>query len=131
MHQPRQLSSPIIFFSPEMLCFGKAVVQIRHHEASAQAATTDRMPRAYDAGDAFGAKLRGRKIGRTMPLSIPRNTRHGVEGSVPPAPELFRCAIYTHKSTEHNFDLEFNSLDAQRRQKKPGPRGLPGHLGPL
>ena len=90
------------------------MVQIRHQEASAQAATTDRMPLAYDAGDAFGAKLRGRKIGRTMPLSIPRNTRHGVEGSVPPAPELFRCAIYTHKSTEHNFDLEFNSLDAQR-----------------
>jgi site-specific DNA recombinase len=28
--------------------------------------------------------------------------------------ELFRCAIYTRKSTEHNLDLEFNSLDAQR-----------------
>jgi site-specific DNA recombinase len=27
---------------------------------------------------------------------------------------LFRCAIYTRKSTEHNLDLEFNSLDAQR-----------------
>jgi site-specific DNA recombinase len=26
----------------------------------------------------------------------------------------FRCAIYTRKSTEHNLDLEFNSLDAQR-----------------
>ena len=25
-----------------------------------------------------------------------------------------RCAIYTRKSTEHNLDLEFNSLDAQR-----------------
>src|SRR6266853_1134439 len=24
------------------------------------------------------------------------------------------CAIYTRKSTEHNLDLEFNSLDAQR-----------------
>jgi DNA invertase Pin-like site-specific DNA recombinase len=32
-----------------------------------------------------------------------------------PAPrKLARCAIYTRKSTEHNLDLEFNSLDAQR-----------------
>src|SRR5258708_299375 len=30
------------------------------------------------------------------------------------AKRLFRCAIYTRKSTEHNLDLEFNSLDAQR-----------------
>jgi site-specific DNA recombinase len=28
--------------------------------------------------------------------------------------KMFRCAIYTRKSTEHNLDLEFNSLDAQR-----------------
>src|SRR3974390_1832208 len=28
--------------------------------------------------------------------------------------KIFRCAIYTRKSTEHNLDLEFNSLDAQR-----------------
>ncbi len=28
--------------------------------------------------------------------------------------KLFRCAIYTRKSTERNLDLEFNSLDAQR-----------------
>jgi hypothetical protein len=28
--------------------------------------------------------------------------------------KLFRCAIYTRKSTEHNLDLEFNSLHAQR-----------------
>ena len=27
---------------------------------------------------------------------------------------LLRCAIYTRKSTEHNLELEFNSLDAQR-----------------
>jgi DNA invertase Pin-like site-specific DNA recombinase len=27
---------------------------------------------------------------------------------------VLRCAIYTRKSTEHNLDLEFNSLDAQR-----------------
>jgi Resolvase, N terminal domain len=31
-----------------------------------------------------------------------------------PSKELFRCAIYIRKSTEHNLDLEFNSLDAQR-----------------
>jgi site-specific DNA recombinase len=30
------------------------------------------------------------------------------------AKKLARCAIYTRKSTEHNLDLEFNSLDAQR-----------------
>src|SRR6202008_403108 len=28
--------------------------------------------------------------------------------------KAFRCAIYPRKSTEHNLDLEFNSLDAQR-----------------
>jgi DNA invertase Pin-like site-specific DNA recombinase len=31
-----------------------------------------------------------------------------------PAPKLARCAVYTRKSTEHNLDLAFNSLDAQR-----------------
>ena len=31
-----------------------------------------------------------------------------------PVTKLARCAIYTRKSTEHNLDLEFNSLDAQR-----------------
>ena len=31
-----------------------------------------------------------------------------------PAPKAQRCAIYTRKSTEHNLDLAFNSLDAQR-----------------
>src|SRR5947209_556183 len=30
----------------------------------------------------------------------------------PPKPQ--RCAIYTRKSTEHNLDIAFNSLDAQR-----------------
>jgi site-specific DNA recombinase len=30
------------------------------------------------------------------------------------APRRQRCAIYTRKSTEHNLDLAFNSLDAQR-----------------
>jgi site-specific DNA recombinase len=28
--------------------------------------------------------------------------------------KILRCATYTRKSTEHNLDLEFNSLDAQR-----------------
>jgi DNA invertase Pin-like site-specific DNA recombinase len=28
--------------------------------------------------------------------------------------KTIRCAVYTRKSTEHNLDLEFNSLDAQR-----------------
>ncbi len=31
-----------------------------------------------------------------------------------PAIKPQRCAIYTRKSTEHNLDLAFNSLDAQR-----------------
>jgi site-specific DNA recombinase len=31
-----------------------------------------------------------------------------------PLRKPLRCAIYTRKSTEHNLDLEFNSLDAQR-----------------
>lgn len=32
----------------------------------------------------------------------------------PPQPKTLRCAVYTRKSSEHNLDLEFNSLDAQR-----------------
>src|ERR1700747_2178697 len=32
----------------------------------------------------------------------------------PAVPKPHRCAIYTRKSSEHNLDLEFNSLDAQR-----------------
>ena len=31
-----------------------------------------------------------------------------------PPRKILRCAVYTRKSTEHNLDLEFNSLDAQR-----------------
>jgi DNA invertase Pin-like site-specific DNA recombinase len=34
--------------------------------------------------------------------------------SKPNVPKLMRCAVYTRKSTEHNLDLAFNSLDAQR-----------------
>ncbi len=55
--------------------------------------------------------------------------------SKPPPPKLFRCAIYTRKSTEHNLDLEFNSLDAQREaceayiksQAHEGWRAIPDH----
>src|SRR6202163_3995188 len=32
----------------------------------------------------------------------------------PIVPKPQRCAIYTRKSTDHNLNLEFNSLDAQR-----------------
>lgn len=32
----------------------------------------------------------------------------------PAQPKPLRCAVYTRKSSEHNLDLEFNSLDAQR-----------------
>ena len=31
-----------------------------------------------------------------------------------PTTRLMRCAVYTRKSTEHNLDLAFTSLDAQR-----------------
>ena len=31
-----------------------------------------------------------------------------------PVRNLKRCAVYTRKSTDHNLDLAFNSLDAQR-----------------
>jgi site-specific DNA recombinase len=31
-----------------------------------------------------------------------------------PVGKRLRCAIYTRKSTEHNLDLAFTSLDAQR-----------------
>src|SRR6202162_3090884 len=50
-------------------------------------------------------------------------------------PRPLRCAIYTRKSTEHNLDLAFNSLDAQREaceayvksQAHEGWRLLPDH----
>ena len=32
--------------------------------------------------------------------------------------KLSRCAIYTRKSTEHNLDLAFTSLDAQREARE-------------
>jgi site-specific DNA recombinase len=33
-------------------------------------------------------------------------------------PKVVRCAVYTRKSTEHNLDLELNSLAAQREACK-------------
>ncbi len=50
-------------------------------------------------------------------------------------PERKVCAIYTRKSTEHNLDLAFNSLDAQREaceayiksQAHEGWRLIPSH----
>src|ERR1700726_3415521 len=50
-------------------------------------------------------------------------------------PKPLRCSIYTRKSTEHNLDLAFNSLDAQREaceayvksQAHEGWRLLPDH----
>jgi DNA invertase Pin-like site-specific DNA recombinase len=52
-----------------------------------------------------------------------------------PVGKCFRCAIYTRKSTEHNLDLAFTSLDAQREaceayvrsQQHEGWRLLPDH----
>src|ERR1700722_19773879 len=52
-----------------------------------------------------------------------------------PTKKLLRCAIYTRKSTDHNLDLEFNSLDAQREaceayiksQAHEGWRQIPAH----
>src|SRR5580700_4832059 len=61
-----------------------------------------------------------------------------IAGGLPmdrPTQKLLRCAIYTRKSTDHNLDLEFNSLDAQREaceayiksQAHEGWRLIPGH----
>jgi hypothetical protein len=53
--------------------------------------------------------------GRAPPVSWssqrPDQRDSGMNGT---PKKTFRCAIYTRKSTEHNLDLEFNSLDAQR-----------------
>ena len=49
----------------------------------------------------------------TNPLLVSPSWR-GAQIMKPAVPKPQRCAIYTRKSTEHNLDLEFNSLDAQR-----------------
>jgi hypothetical protein len=46
-------------------------------------------------------------------------TSTGPVSMKPVVPKPRRCAIYTRKSTEHNLDLEFNSLDAQGEADKP------------
>jgi site-specific DNA recombinase len=64
-----------------------------------------------------------------------RKTGPGKEGVLMAPPKIVRCAVYTRKSTEHNLDLEFNSLDAQREsceayiksQLHEGWRLLPDH----
>src|ERR1700689_837034 len=64
--------------------------------------------------------------------------RESIAGGLPmdrPTKKFLRCAIYTRKSTDHNLDLEFNSLDAQREaceayiksQAHEGWRLIPGH----
>ena len=50
--------------------------------------------------------------------------------------KLARCAVYTRKSTEHNLDLAFTSLDAQREAceayiTQPVRRGLAASARPL
>ena len=47
----------------------------------------------------------------------------------PAAAKRQRCAIYTRKSTEHNLDLAFNSLDAQREAARPTSRAKPTRAG--
>jgi hypothetical protein len=59
------------------------------------------------------------KHGRYTAVYVGRQIRvspswRGAQIMKPAVPKLQRCAIYTRKSTEHNLDLEFNSLDAQR-----------------
>jgi len=45
-------------------------------------------------------------------------SRRGAQIMKPVVAKPQRCAIYTRKSTEHNLDLEFNSLDAQREARE-------------
>ncbi len=45
-------------------------------------------------------------------------------------PKRQRCAIYTRKSTEHNLDLAFNSLDAHKgKPARPISRAKPTKAG--
>jgi DUF2924 family protein/resolvase-like protein len=54
-----------------------------------------------------------RKRGRSSVRTSEGTNRRGLPMDRP-AKKILRCAIYTRKSTDHNLDLEFNSLDAQR-----------------
>jgi hypothetical protein len=54
---------------------------------------------------------------KKLPSNMTRRTdsKAGSGACMKPAiPKPQRYAIYTRKSTEHNLNLEFNSLDAQR-----------------
>jgi predicted site-specific integrase-resolvase len=66
---------------------------------------------AFNTAEGWGAggsAPRGPRIG-------PCGARFPGAGTVNgPINKPSRCAIYTRKSTEHNLDLAFNSLDAQR-----------------
>jgi hypothetical protein len=58
---------------------------------------------------------RPRGFGPRRPELIPRGAgRCGAGQMNGTLGKLSRCAIYTRKSTEHNLDLAFTSLDAQR-----------------
>src|SRR5947208_8988669 len=48
------------------------------------------------------------------PAMTPSSASWNLASMNAPTSKLSRCAIYTRKSTEHNLDLAFNSLDAQR-----------------
>jgi site-specific DNA recombinase len=64
----------------------------------------------------------------------PSPVRNGIPAPVNGSVKLARCATYTRKSTEHNLDLAFTSLDAQREacaayiksQAHEGWRAIPG-----
>src|SRR6266566_4014165 len=67
----------------------------------------------------LGARRHGRDrpggFGPRRPGLFPRSAgRCGVGRMNGALGKLSRCAIYTRKSTEHNLDLAFTSLDAQR-----------------
>jgi site-specific DNA recombinase len=59
--------------------------------------------------------LMDRDTGHTAAAAMIRS-QSGMESCSPMngSDKLARCAIYTRKSTEHNLELAFNSLDAQR-----------------
>jgi hypothetical protein len=42
----------------------------------------------------------------------------------PAVPKPQRCAIYTRKSSEHNLDLQFNSLDELPRGDSLAPMSI-------
>ena len=69
------------------------------------------LDRACSSGTAPAGQL---QRGRTGGHRVAGRTRLGGAGNEEAVPKVLRCAIYTRKSTEHNLDLAFTSLDAQR-----------------